>query len=62
MQIKDDVLFVRATPAFKKKVKDVAGTLETDMSRFVREAVTEKMKRLSRNNPKVAEILNQQAA
>lgn len=62
MRNKDDVLFVRTTPAFKGKVKSVAEAIESDLSQFVRDAVTEKIDRLAKRNRKVADIVDGQAA
>jgi hypothetical protein len=58
---KDDVLFVRTTKDFKRKVVTVASVLQSDASQFSRDAIYEKIEALAQTNPEVAEALKRVA-
>jgi hypothetical protein len=59
---KDEVIFVPASKAFKRKVLAVTAVLDKTQADFTRDAITEKIEQLAQSNPEVAEALRQAAA
>jgi predicted transcriptional regulator len=53
---------IRARPSWKKMLDRVAETVDRPTSQLVREAVNEKLERMAEQNPRIAEIVNEQAA
>jgi hypothetical protein len=60
--VKNKVLFVRETEAYKSLVNNVAEVLNTTESQFIRDAINEKIERHAKRNPKVAQIFNEKQA
>jgi hypothetical protein len=59
---KDEVIFVPASKAFKRKMLAVVAVLDKTQAEFSRDAISEKIDLLAQQNPKVAEALKDLAA
>lgn len=54
---KDKFIQVRASKNFKETLEKVSGVLQIPSAQLMRDATTEKINRLAKQNPKVAEAM-----
>jgi hypothetical protein len=53
---------MKAKKSFRERVSKVAKTLDRSASQLIREATDKEINRLAKSNPKIAQILEQEAA
>lgn len=59
---KDKKFGIKTSEPYRKLIHGVAGTMGKDASEFVRDAMNEKIKRLAKRDPKVAELVQTYSA